>query len=237
MRFGHIVFIVLAWILLFTSVYAEVKRYEIKSGKVEYTVRGDGQIMGMKMSTKGTYSIVFKEWGKVEVTKGVTESTIPMQGTQVENEWSKFDNGKIFWVDEEEKVIVTADMASGMFEQDGKNFTKMGREMLEQNGGKLIGHEKLMGYKCEVWQWGNESKIWIHKGIMLKSEVSMMGITTVEEAIKVDFNVKTTSSDFALPNYPVKTMEEAYGQMDGDLSPEEKALMQEMLKGLGSMGQ
>lgn len=234
MKFERMIFLVLAWVVSLSSVYGQTKRYEVESGRLEYVVNGSGEMMGMKMSTKGTRTVVFKDWGNVEVIKGKIESTMPMQGTQVENEWSKFDNGKIFFVDEDMQAIISADTSSEMFQQGNQNYSQVGKDFLEQNGGKLIGHEKVQGYKCEIWQWGENSKVWVHKGVMLKSEVSMMGVKNIEEAIRVDFNVKTSNADFSMPNYPVMSMEEAYGQMDEGLSPEEKALMQQMLKSLGN---
>jgi hypothetical protein len=46
---------------------AQTKRYEVKSGIIEYTINGGGDMMGIKTKIKGTAKNIFKDWGNVEL--------------------------------------------------------------------------------------------------------------------------------------------------------------------------
>ena len=224
--------------ILVAPLYGATKRYEVKSGIVEYKIDGGGSIMGMKTSTKGTKTIAFKDWGNVEISDETVEEEAPMQGVKTKRTLSKFDNLALYTVDFDQKIITKMDAMQEDYIKSNTNYTKYGRDMLEKNGGKLVGHENVLGYKCEVWEWMG-SKIWVYKGVTLKLEGSMMGIKMSEEATKVQFDVAVPSSRFELPNYPVKSINEMYGaaMMEGteDMSDEEKAQMQEMMKNIGNM--
>ena len=82
----------------------------------------------------------------------------------------------------------------------GVDVNKVGKEMLETMGGKKIANEKFKGYDCEVWDL-NGNKQYFYKGIPLRSEVKMMGITTITEATSVKFDIKVSDSKFKLPDF------------------------------------
>ncbi len=78
--------------------------------------------------------------------------------------------------------------------------------MLETMGGKKQDNEKYKGYDCEVWDLSG-SKQYFYKGIPLKSEVKMMGITTITEVTEVKFDIKVSDSKFKLPDFEVVEIE------------------------------
>lgn len=231
--------IILATVLMM-PLYGATKRYEVKSGIVEYKIDGGGSVMGMNTSTKGTKTTVFKDWGNIEVSDETVEEIAPMQKAQTKRNLSKIDNMVLYAVDFDQKIITKMDALKDGYIKSNTNYTKYGKELLEKNGGKLVGHENILGYKCEVWEWMG-SKIWVYKGVTLKAEASMMGIKMTEEATKAQFDVAVPSSRFELPSYPIKSVNEMYGaamqdmQDTEDMSDEEKAAMQEMMKNLGNM--
>lgn len=228
------------WITLFitfamvTTLSAETKRYEVKSGIIEYTITHSGNMMGMAINGKGTAKTVFKEWGNVELHSEESQSTT-MGMKEREQEMTKIDNGEVFIVDFNENVIYkyTPELLAN---SENKDIIKTGKEMLTGMGGKKIGEEKFMGYHCEIWQMMHV-KLWLHKGLMLKSEADMMGMKHSTVATKIDLDASVSDNDLKLPNLPIRSASEMMMYEDGgnqepmpQLTPEQMQQMQEMMK-------
>ncbi|MCH9813531.1 MAG: hypothetical protein K0U47_06255 [Epsilonproteobacteria bacterium] len=218
-----------------STLSADLKRYDVKSGIIEYTISGSMNIMGMSSKTSGEGKIIFKDWGVLEKSEQTT-STTTMGRTQTTEESTLIKEGKIYTIDHNEKVIVEIDPAS-MQETDKQDMQKMGKEMLKKMGGKQIGDGKVLGYKCEIWEVMG-SKMWIYKGIPLKTEANIMGTNQTMIAKSAKFNLLISDKKFTLPDYPQKTVQQMMQEGGGDQrmpSPEEMKQMQEMMKNFGNM--
>ncbi len=208
-----------------TTLSAETKRYEIKSGIIEYTITLSGDMMGMKMKGKGTATTLFKEWGNVELHSEESKTTT-MGMTEHNREITKIDNGKVYSVDFDQKVIYELS-ADALDNSEHKDLMQTGKEILISMGGKKIAEEKFMGYNCEVWEMMNV-KLWIYKGIMIKSEANIMGIKNMTVANKIELDVSIPDERFNLPNFPIQK-----GQKQDkmpQMTPEQMLQMQEMMK-------
>ncbi len=231
------VLLTLSLLFLTSSLYAGSKRYSIKSGTVTYHTSTAGSIMGIGTHSQGTKTLYFKDYGNIEVQEATsTSSTMGRQDSM--HTLTKFHNGMVYAVDFKRKVITKQDMSAMMGD---KNMQAMGQDMLEKMGGKKIGHGKVLGYNCEIWE-AMGSKMWFYKGVPLKLESSVMGIKTNEIATKVNFNKSIPNSKFALPKYPIQTMDEMINKelnkpdSEGNKpNPEEIQKMKDMIKGLGGL--
>ncbi|RRS29855.1 MAG: hypothetical protein P794_09980 [Epsilonproteobacteria bacterium (ex Lamellibrachia satsuma)] len=234
----------LSFLFVFFStqiLYAKTKRYEVESGIVTYAITGGGDIMGMKNEISGHKTLYFEDYGNMEVQE--TEMTTIMMGrTEKHHELMKIQNGMIYSVDFEKKVIIKQDISKIM---NNKDISKMGKEMLKEMGGKKISSGKVLGHLCEVWEMMG-TKIWIHKGVTLKIESNIMGMMHKEEATEVKFGASIPAEKLKLPDYPIQSLNETMQQElqkemnspdeEGDKpSPEEMKQMQEMMKNLGNM--
>jgi len=222
---------------------AQTKRYEVKSGIIEYTINGGGDMMGIKTKIKGTAKNIFKDWGNLEL-HDEAKSSIVMGMEEHQREMTKIDGKDIYVVDFDKKVIVkyAPEMLLG---SEYKDLAKSDKEMMISMGGKKIGEDKILGYACEVWEMLH-TKIWIHKGIPLKSEANVMGMNHITEATSVQLNVQVPDEKLKLPDFPVKNMKEMMqermnpngdmkdtpGQMP-QMTPEQLQQMQEMMKSFG----
>ena len=208
-----------------TTLTAETKRYEVKSGIIEYTITLSGNMMGMKMQGKGTAITLFKEWGNVELHS--EDNKINTMGmTEHSKEITKIDNAKVYSVDFDQKVIYELSV-DALVNSEQKDLIQTGKEMLISMGGKKIAEEKFMGYNCEVWEMMNV-KTWLYKGIMLKSEADMMGIKNMTVANKIELDVSIPDERLNLPNFPIQK-----GQKQDkipQMTPEQMLQMQEMMK-------
>ena len=226
--------VVFTLILATSTLNAETKRYEIKSGIIEYAISGGGNTMGIQTKIEGTSKAVFKEWGNVELHEETTKSVI-MGREEQSHQTTKIDSGKVYVVDYEQKSIVQYDPAM-LMQSEHKELAKSAKEMMLSMGATKTGEETIRDYLCEVWET-KHMKLWLHKGIMLKSNVRVMGRTHTTEATNIQFNISISDKDLKLPDFPVKTMEEHIQEDNGhtpsqmpQMTPEQIQQMQEMMK-------
>ena len=254
-----LLFVMILAMVFTSSVEAGAKRYEIKSGIVIYNIEGGGSMLGFSTKTTGTEKLYFTDWGNLELRE-VNEKNVAAGQTTVVHNITKIDHGTVYSVDNEEKIILKQDIA--MFKEmdkQGKNMSTIGKDMMKQMGGKKTGTGKVLGYPCEIWEVLG-TKTWIYKGVPLKTEANIMGFKHLQIATSAKFDVSIPKSKFALPNYPVKTLEQLeqmYEDMaekeeseesqksspkqhqpqpqQPQISPDQMKQMQDMLQNLGKM--
>jgi len=226
--------IVFALILAASALNAETKRYEIKSGIIEYAISGAGNMMGIQTKIEGTSKAVFKKWGNVELHEERTKSVI-MGREEHTHQTTKIDSGKVYVADYEQKSIVQYD-PSMLMQSEHQELAKSAKEMMLSMGATKTGEETIHDYLCEVWET-KHMKLWLHKGVMLKSNVRVMGITHTTEATNIQFNISVSDEELKLPDFPVKTMEENMQENNGNtpsqmpqMTPEQMQQIQEMMK-------
>ncbi|WP_373032429.1 DUF4412 domain-containing protein [Sulfurovum sp.] len=222
--------VVFTLILVASILQAETKRYEVKSGIIEYTVKGGGDMMGIQTQIEGTSKALFNNWGNVELHKDTTKTLI-MGREEHTRQTTKIENGQVYVVDYEQKVIVQYD-PSTLMQSEHKDLAKSSKEMILAMGGKKIGEESIQGYDCEVWETP-QIKLWLHKGVLLKSEANIMGITHSTEATNINLDASVSDEDLKLPDFPIQTMEESMKNNNSNMpqmTPEQMQQMQEMMK-------
>ena len=198
----------------------KLKRYDVKSGIVKYKTTISGKVMGSKIAGSGTEDLYFKNWGALELKEEQSSqtSTIKFFGKEKVEKTSthtinKLDNGESFLADFETKIITAGrDPMMDLMKQNNTNASDVGKNMLESMGGEQIGTESVLGHTCEVWNIMG-AKQWIYKGVLLKVEVTVLGIKTVTEATSAKFNVSVDDSNFNLPAFPIQQQE---GFMNND---------------------
>ncbi len=201
---------------------SKLKRYEVKSGIIQYKSTVSGKVMGSVITGSGTESIYFKDWGAIELleeqsTQTTKTNIFGRKNTETTNThtMSKLDNGESYHVDFDKKqIFLRRDMAMDMTKalHPDADAGDVGKNMLESMGGKKIGNETYLGYNCEIWDIMG-GKQWMYKGTVLKLEMTIMGITTIKEATSAKFNVSVSDKYFQLPDFPIQKEE---GFLDND---------------------
>jgi len=192
------------------------KRYPVESGIIKYKTTTSGKVMGSVISGKGESSLYFKNYGALELTedKSIQTTEINLFGKKNKTEeknhsMTKMENGMVYTVDfDQKKIHKMENIGATMLK--GVDVNKVGKEMLKTMGGKKVGTEKYKGYECELWDL-NGSKQYFYKGIPLRSEVKMIGITTITEATEVKFETKVPDSKFKLPDFDIVEIESMMG--------------------------
>jgi len=187
----------------------EMKRYEVKSGKIEYTLKGSGEMMGgmVKIKSIGKKRLIFDNYGLKELSEEnkVSKNTTMGKTTVDKIHTLKYMNGSIIYgVQFNEKRITRMKnpMAGAGALFGGGNASKTGEAMLKKMGGKKIGTDKVAGHSCDVWDLSGIKQC-LYKGIPLKIESNIMGLKTVEIATKAEFDLSLSKEDFKLPNFPI----------------------------------
>ena len=103
-------------------------------------------------------------------------------------------------------------------------------------GAKKIGTETILGYKCDIWQLG-EDKIWIYNTVPLKFVSKSLGLVQIQEAKLAVFNVDIKDDKFKLPNFTVREVDDVLstgGTEEPELSAEQQKIMDELMKKSGN---
>lgn len=191
-----------------------IKRYEVKSGIVKYTSAISGKVLGGKVKGSGTENLYFKNWGALELKEEQSNQTTTMKffgkekiETNSSHVINKLDNGESYLVDFDKKTItIGRDPMMDIMKQSNTNVSDKGANMLESMGGEKVGVGSVLGYNCEIWNVLG-GKQWIYKGVMLKMEMTVLGIKTVTEATSAKFDVSVADSNFKLPDFPIHKQE------------------------------
>jgi len=222
--------VLFALIVATNTLDAETKRYEIQSGIIEYTISGSGNMMGIQTQIDGKSKTLFKEWGAVELHEETSKSVI-MGREEVTHQTTKIDHGKVYVVDYEQKIIHQYDHTM-LIQSEYKEFAKSAKEVILSMNGSKTGEETILGYICEIWE-AKHMKLWLHKGIMLKSQVRVMGRTHTTEATNIQFNITVSDQDIKLPDFPIKIIQDNHSNTPSQMpqmTPEQIQQMQEMMK-------
>jgi len=171
---------------------AGVKRYQIKSGVVEYTLSG---------TRKGTETIYFDNWGMREAK--FTKAEMSMMGfTQKQNTLTLLDGETTYNIDLDTKTGTK--METPMLKElaaNNKDLTEAGEKMMKSMGGVKIGTEVVLGKTCNVWEIRNmKSKTWVWKGVPLKTQVSMPSMEMTITATKFDEGAAIAADKFKIPS-------------------------------------
>lgn len=186
-----------------------MQKYDVKSGKISYELKGSGNVMGMvKIDSVGKKRVIFDNYGANELVEQVEmENTTTMGETKTKKTHTLdyMKNAVIYKVDFEKKIIkrmknTGAAMAAAF--SGGKSLKDSAEVMMKKMGGKKIGTEKILGYTCEVWDLMG-TKQCMYKGVPLKIETNIMGMKKIELATKAEFDITLTQKNFNLPDFPV----------------------------------
>ena len=212
----------------------EMKKYEVKSAKIEYEIKGSGDILGgmVKSKTLGKKRLVFDNYGLKELTE---ENKVTKNRTMGKTEIDKihmlnYTNYAIVYSVNFEQKEIMRQKNSGMMMANmlgGENISKKGEELLKEMGGKKIGRDKVAGHTCEVWDLSGIKQC-LYRGIPLRVESNIMGLKSLEIATKAEFDIKLTKEDFKLPDYPILNLD-MDAMMQGEKpKPMDKSKLEEM---------
>ena len=196
------------------NLFAAANRYDVKSGMVEYEIVGEGDVGGNSAALSGTSKLYFKDFGNVELTDEKIQQTV-LGDKEEERMISKIMGDKIYTVDFTDEVVYTQKM---VIDDENANLNVRNKEAFISMGAKNLGTEEILGYKCDVWQLG-EDKIWVYNSVPLKIISKSLGLVQTQVAKLAVFDITIKEDKFKLPPFPIKAMDELIGEPDPDEMP------------------
>ncbi len=172
----------------------QIKRYPIESAKVTYQVHSP--------EGTGTTVLFFDQYGRRESK----HETLQKNGKTIKDRLTLLNNGKAYSIDLLTNQGQDVSQATGMAMQmvsgaGGNDLSKTGKQMLEAMGGRKTGSQQFLGKNCEKWEVNmmGRTTILIWQGIPLKTETSVMGIKSVEQATNVQTGLTFADANFEPP--------------------------------------
>lgn len=174
----------------------EYKQFAVKSGYVEY------ELSGNTIGTKKFWWDNFGEKSRTEIKSTTTIKIFGRTNKEEQNSVSIADGTRVYAWDlikgsayktsNAEYIDMGKELTKDMSEAE---IEQMGQDIIDALGGERLGTEKILGKTCEVIKL-MMAKVWIYKGIPLKSEAKLLGITTSEIAIEIKENINIPQSTF-----------------------------------------
>ncbi len=177
----------------------QAKKYAVKSGYLKLELSG---------STVGTREIWWDNYGLKTSEREKSTTTTKMLGIKSVEEKDVLHiivNDKFWTVDYIENTGMKGtvpfmsdllDVQNNMTEKEQEEFAN---QLLEDMGGKRLGTETLGGYKCDVVSLMG-MKVWVYKGIGLKTEGKIMRIETKEMFSEFKPGISVSPSKFTPPD-------------------------------------
>ncbi len=184
--------LILITLFFITSILSaqKFKRYDFKSGKVEYKLSG---------AAKGTQTMFFDNYGMKEAK--FANMSIEMMGMkQKKNTITIIDGKDTYVVNWESGTAVK--MKTPLYDMfpKGKGLKNVGEKLMQNMGAEKTGTGTVLGKECDIWEIKKAgTKLWIWKSIPLKVEVKMMGVQMNQVATSVETDIDVPASKFEIP--------------------------------------
>ena len=179
-----------------TTLFGEVKvnLYDIEQGMVHYEILGGAHLTKeTNLNIQGSSILRFKKWGnvKLEEDKGIVSTSGAIHSVQKIQRLEKHTEDTIITVDFENEQLLERKKSKivSSYEKETKGLLQKGEEV-------------VVGHTCELWV-GPSIKKCIYKGIILKQEITVLGISYEKVAKEAIFDINISDEKCLIPNYPV----------------------------------
>jgi len=173
----------------------KASKYAVKSGHAEYKLTGN---------TTGTKSVWWDDYGNISYTEEKSKNVTKILGMKNETETHNIHvvNGDQFW--SANMLDKTGQKGTNPYHQPITDYAnsltdaeikKLEQDILNAYNGKRLAPEMMNGYMCEVIEMMGV-KVWVHKGVLIKSVAKMLGMELFEEASLVQLNISVPKSKF-----------------------------------------
>jgi len=186
--------IVLLGLGLTTIQAKQMQKYEVKSAKIEYELKGSSDIMGMvTVKSIGKKRVLIDNYGEREI---VEVSKIKKANGKVSKTHTfRYINGTTAYGVDFEKNFIHRNT-----NYMGDTFGLGSDEKTLKKYHKKIGTDTVAGKPCDIWRFATSMTGCIYKGLPLRSTINGK---VVEIATKVEIDVDLSIEDFRLPDFPV----------------------------------
>jgi hypothetical protein len=194
------------FLLIFVSIsiFAQVKVYNVKSGKISYSYEINEDI---NMS----YTIVFDNYGGKQAVIIESKSGDVSEKTRTVITSEKMH---IINYDDKQVMIIPVNIDDEDMQQaymgDSENFSLIGLAAdIEKSGAIIIGNETVLNKACKIYKFTDgeiNGKFWIYKNYVLKAEfIEADGSHVFIQVTDFKLDIPVSSSEFEIPQNFTKT--------------------------------
>ena len=169
--------------------------FQVENGLIEYEVLGGAQLTKeTNLNIQGTSRLRFKKWGDIrqEEDEGIVVTRGAINDVQEVKRLEKHESGKVIIVDYDNEQLLEHKQSD-----DKTSFEKETEGLLHR------GQDVVAGILCAMWV-GPSVKKCIYKGVVLKQESHVLGVSYVKKARKAVFDINETDEQCAMPDYPIQ---------------------------------
>lgn len=190
--------ILIGFFYILSVLHAEVPPhyYEVEKGIVEYEILGGAQLTKeTNLNIHGTSKLHFKDWGNTrqEEDAGIVVTHGAINDVQEVKRLEKHIDGKVLTVDYKHEQILEHTESKVKPSQEKETLGLVHR-----------GQDVVAGLLCTMWIGSNVKKC-LYKGIVLKQESHILGVSYLKKAIKVTLDSNSSSTQCVLPSFPINT--------------------------------
>lgn len=188
----------------FTQVLAMEKMFEVKSGLIEYEIKGGGILTEeTNITISGLASLVFDDWGVLDIDK--EEGTLLLNGAiKHKQEIKRLKK-------ENKEVITIVDYHNEQLLERKKNKDFV-QKKAKIEGFSYKGEENILGYVCKLWI-GHGIEKCMYKGIVLRQKAEVFGIVYSKIAKTILFDMNISELEYPLPEY----QKQSFGLLEKDI--------------------
>lgn len=179
----------------FLNATEDTQKYNVESGIIYYDIHGSAMLTAeTNLSIVGTGKLRFKNWGETLLKEENAEvlTTGAITHKQQIKRLTKVEDNKVIIVDYDNEQLL-----------EGKSPLLTLSKMKETEGLSEDGTQIVAGFPCEVWR-GQGSMKCIYKGVVLKHETEVMGVSYVKVANTARFDINASEESCLLPDYPLQ---------------------------------
>lgn len=168
--------------------------FEIETGMVIYDIKGEAVLTPeTNLTIKGKGKLRFRDWGDVRLEEENNEvvTTGAIKHKQNVKRFKKYTKD----------TIITADYENEQLLERKKSIDD---DVVDQTRFLVkTGQEEVAGVICDVWE-GTGIKKCIYKGIVLKAESKVLGVSYLKVASNVVFDINASEEECKTPDYPIQ---------------------------------
>ena len=186
----------LVCVVIVTSLSAQVKPkklYPFKTAEIEYTYEG---------SSTGKQNLYIDNYGFLQCS--IEQTVSKAFGQKSEKNEARVTKGlEIYtWdIKTRQGSKIHNSLAEQMMNDPSFKPEEFGKLTMESLGFEKKGTETIQGKLCEIWTGiGGSSTIWLWKGLILKSEIKMLGTKTIWTATSIKIDESIPADKFAIPS-------------------------------------
>jgi len=207
---------------------AQAASLDINVGVKSAIVEASYETVGMGSNISGTKTTYMADYGRRQAIRKKEKSTTKVFGfgkTEEKETLTIIDTEWLYEIDLKAKTgtrmsaKILKDFTNGFLresEKQGKSMQDLQDEWLKKVNGKWIESQVILGKTCKgVEAMGVRS--WMYEQVVLKTEGTVMGITTKEYATKFQENASIDESIFKVPaGIKIEDAPDMSGMMDGE---------------------